>query len=147
MRNDFDSFGIGRLVWIGLILAAIGWVLLLGETALADFVVSRATRPLTPTFHADVMEIGKCLIGSGFALSILGGLQNGFGTLNRFFGAVLSRSSNRQAVDSEPVGPTFTAPLDVKRRPYRLFPDGSVEVETIVGTRRFATMDDAREFI
>jgi len=35
---SFDALEIGRLTCIGLILAAIGWALLLGETALADFV-------------------------------------------------------------------------------------------------------------
>ena len=42
-------------------------------------------------------------------------------------------------------GPTLGA--EPSRRPYRTFADGSVEVETILGTRRFATMGDARDFI
>ena len=144
MTNDFETLEIGRLTWIGLILAAIGWIFLLGATALSDIVTARWARPLTPTFHADLLDIGKCLIGSGFALAIIGGLHTGFGTLNRFFAAVLSRSTNRQA--AEPPPPPFAAPHDA-RRPFRTFPDGSVEVETIVGTRRFANMADAREFI
>ena len=147
MTNDFDTLEIGRLTWIGLILVAIGWVFLLGETAIADIVATKWTRPPSPTFHADMLEIGRCLIGSGFGLAIVGGLQAGFGTLNRFFGAVLSRSTQRQVVDPQPTGPSFEPPRDTRRRPYRTFPDGSVEVETIVGTRRFETMADAREFI
>ena len=146
MTNDFETLDTGRLTWIGLILAAIGWILLLGETALADIVATKWIRPPTPTFHADVLDIGKCLIGSGFGLAIIGGLHTGFGTLNRFFGAVLSRSTVRQPDVPQATAP-FAAPRDTRRRPYRTFPDGSVEVETIVGTRRFDTMADAREFI
>ena len=140
MRGEYDTFRIGRLSWIGLILALIGWVLLLAEAVSADIVPLRWARLATPTFHDDLFQIAKCLIGSGFGLAIVGCLQNGFGALNRFFGAVLTRSSQRtgQAVGE-------TAPEN--RRPYRTFPDGSVEVETIVGTRRFESMAQAREFI
>ena len=147
MNNDFDTLEIGRLTWIGLSLAAIGWTFLLGETAMVDIVVTKWVRPPTPMFHADMLDIGKCLIGSGFALAIIGGLHTGFGTLNRFFGAVLSRSTQRQPVEPDASAPPFVAPREARRRPYRTFPDGSVEVETIVGTRRFETMADARDFI
>ena len=145
--TEFETLDIGRVTWIGLILAAIGWIVLLGETALVDIPTMKWTRPPGPTFHADVLEIGKCLVGSGFGLAIIGGLHTGFGTLNRFFGAVLSRSLQRQSVEPQPAATPFAAPRDPRRRPFRTFPDGSVEVETIVGTRRFETMADAREFI
>ena len=32
-------------------------------------------------------------------------------------------------------------------RPYKLMPDGSVEVETILGSRRFRSMKEAQDFI
>ena len=149
---------IGRLTWIGLILAAIGWALLLGEATIADIVTVKAARPITPTFHADLLDVAKCLIGSGFALAIVGALQTGFGVLSRFFDAVLTRSGQRNAGASQPE-PTIVpresrtadrAPREPRvseRRPYRTLPDGSVEVETILGTRRFDTMAQAREFI
>ncbi len=35
----------------------------------------------------------------------------------------------------------------LKDRPYVLFGDGSIEVETLLGQRRFASFKDAREFI
>lgn len=133
----------GRLTWIGLILAAIGWALLLGAMALDDLAPAKLPRAAAPTFHADLVEVAKCLIGSGFGLAILGGLQTGFGVLNRFFSAVLNRSSQRGTARAEPE----VAPPSREGRPYRTLPDGSVEVETIVGTRRFDTMAEAREFI
>ncbi len=164
MSRDFDALETGRLTWVGLSVAAIGWALLLAVTAMADAVALRLA-PSSPTLHADLhaalhadlIGIAKCLIGSGFALALIGTLQAGFGALNRFFGAVLTRSSQR-VVEPQP------APFDAglaglnaaggamdkaarQRRPYRTFADGSVEVETILGTRRFDTMSDAREFI
>ncbi len=139
---DFDALALGRLTWIGLVVAALGWALMIGEATMADVVIRG---PRAPTLHGDLVVVAQCLIVSGFGLAIIGALQSGFGTLNRFFEAVLSRSTQRAsgAPASVPVAP---APAR-ERRPYRTLADGSVEVETIVGTRRFATMREAADFI
>ena len=144
----FDALEINRLTWIGLIVAGIGWAALIGEATVSDVLVSKVPRAMPPTFHADLFDIAKCVIASGFGLAIIGALQSGFGTLNRFFSAVLIRSSQRapRGMESNVAAPPSSAPVR-ERRPYRLMADGSVEVETIVGTRRFATMHEAREFI
>ena len=145
---DFDALALSRLTWIGLVVAALGWALMIGEAAVAD--VSRVAR--APSLHGDLVLIAACMIGSGFGLAIVGALQSGFGTLNRFFEAVLSRSTQRaSSATSVPrsapvVGAATPSPLR-ERRPYRTLADGSVEVETILGTRRFATMHEAAEFI
>lgn len=139
-EGDGDT---SRLTWIGLILAAIGWALLLGEIALADLVPGRLSHPVAPSFHADLIEVAKCLIGSGFGLAVIGALQSGFGVLGRFFSAVLTRSGQRGPAKVEPL----VEASEREGRPYRILPDGSVEVETIVGTRRFSDMDEARDFI
>ena len=151
-RDDvqaFDNLEIGRLTWIGLTLSAIGWALLLGEVALSDFVVAKIARTVPPTFHADLVDIAKCIIASGLGLAIVGSLQTGFGALNRFFEAVLMRSNSRTTPQrqTEPTVDPIKPAATVDKRPYRLFPDGSVEVETILGTRRFDTMAEARDFI
>ena len=138
---DFDALALGRLTWIGLVVATLGWALMIGETTMADVI---AHGPRAPTLHGDLVVVAQCLIGSGFGLAIVGALQSGFGTLNRFFEAVLSRSTQR-ASGAAPV-PVAPAPAR-ERRPYRTLADGSVEVETIVGTRRFATMQEAADFI
>ena len=145
LSSDFDALEIGRLTWIGLIVAALGWVLLIGEGTLADIVPARSGR-ISPSLHADLFDIAKCIIASGFGLAIIGALQSGFGTLNRFFAAVLTRSSQRSPSASAPSAGRPPEPTH-QRRPYRLLGDGSVEVETILGTRRFASMHEAREFI
>ena len=145
--SGFDALEIGRLTWIGLIVAGIGWALVIGETATADILSGKGTRAVPATFHADLIEIGKCIIASGFGLAFLGALQTGFGTLNRFFAAVLIRSSQRSSQRPASVVVESTAATPRDKRPYRTLPDGSVEVETILGTRRFKTMVEAREFI
>ena len=141
--RDFDAGRLGRLSWLGLVVAALGWALLLGAT------VVPVKAGGTSSFHGDLVEIARCLVGSGFGLALIGALQTGFGALNRFFSAVLNRSARRTAsapVTTAPVDRSAAEPLR-ERRPYHILADGSVEVETIVGTRRFETMQEAREFI
>lgn len=141
-----DGMAIGRLGGIGLVLAGIGWALLLGEATVADMVPAGHAPARAPTFHADLCAIAGWIIASGFALAIIGALQTGFGALDRFFEAVLMRSAQRQGA---PVamreGPVAEAPMP--ERPYRKMPDGSVEVDTILGTRRFSSVAEARAFI
>ncbi len=158
--SHFDGRELGRLTWIGLALAGIGWALLLGATASVDMFAMR--RPVVPTFQADLADIAKCIVGSGFGLAIIGALQTGFSALNRFFEAVLMRSAQRtmpspQAASHGPGAPVPGAmqatPVEreparaTAKRPYRLRADGSVEVDTILGTRLFKTMAEARDFI
>ncbi len=143
-----DGLAIARLSAIGLTLAGIGWAMLLGAAAVTDVLPAGAGHVLSarePTFHADLCEIAECIIASGFALAIIGALQTGFGALNRFFEAVLMRSAHRQgapvAMREEPMVPP------PPERAYRKMPDGSVEVDTILGTRRFSSVAEARAFI
>ena len=146
---------IGRVTWVGLTAAVIGWAMLLGETAISDFMTVQDPPVLPPTFHDDFMDVAKTVIYSGFGLALVGSLQTGFGALNRFFEAVLVRSGQKTsapALQAVPVSDTFRreeAPEPASRtgRPYRTFADGSVEVETIVGNRRFRSMVEARDFI
>lgn len=139
---DFDGLALGRLTWIGLIVAALGWTLMICEATMAD-VLARGSR--APTLHGDLVAVAQGLIGSGFGLAIVGALQSGFGTLNRFFEAVLMRSTQRAG--GSPAAVPVAPAAGRERRPYRTLADGSVEVETIVGTRRFASMQEAAEFI
>ena len=152
-KAEFDAMKIGRVTWVGLTLAVIGWAMMLGETAIADFMTIQNPRVLPPTFHNDFVDVAKTLIFSGFGLALVGSLQTGFGALNRFFEAVLVRSGQKsQALAAAPAADAYKReaveePPPRTGRPYRTFPDGSVEVETIVGSRRFRSMDEARDFI
>lgn len=154
-RAEIDTMKIGRVTWVGLTLAVIGWAMLLGETAIADIMTIQNPRLLPATFHNDFVDIAKTIIFSGFALALVGSLQTGFGALNRFFEAVLVRSGQKSQSQALAVAPVTEAykrevvaePAPRMGRPYRTYPDGSVEVETIVGNRRFRSMDEARDFI
>ncbi len=154
-KAEFDAMRIGRVTWIGLTAAVVGWAMLLGETAITDFMTVQDPRVLPPSFHDDFMDVAKTLIASGFGLALVGSLQTGFGALNRFFEAVLVRSGQKSQAAALPTGAvneSFRREEVVEAapragRPYRTFADGSVEVETIVGNRRFRSMVEARDFI
>lgn len=154
VSRAFDAGHLGRLTWLGLLVVVIGWALLLATTVLTERLAAKAGLSNAQSFHGDLVEIARCLIGSGFALALIGALQTGFGALNRFFSAVLTRSAPRAApVQTAPIQATMAPTVDRaaeplrERRPYQILADGSVEVETIVGTRRFDCMDEARDFI
>jgi hypothetical protein len=147
LETPFDTIGIDRLSWIGFGIAAIGWALFIGEATHADIISVKWLRPSSAALHADILETAKCIIASGFALALVGGLRAGFGTLNRFFAAVLTRSARRDTETPHPAERTAATPSSILRRPYRTFADGSVEVDTIVGTRLFRSMTEARDFI
>lgn len=152
-----------RLVGFGLALVILGWVILFAAMALSDAVLAAGSLVAVLSLKADALTLAQTLIGTGLGLSVLGGLREGFGALNRFFDAVLQRSAPpRPAPMPEPTFDeleTITAPPAADRtgpapmpsssreRNYTILPDGSVEVETLLGTRVFASMDEARDFI
>lgn len=138
-----------RMTWIGLIIVALGWTLLLSTPQLADYWASVSGRPVSST-SSDMAGIAQSTILSGFGLAILGALQTGFGALKSFFDAALARTSHTpvKAVGQRPPHARKIAERGwVKDRAYVLFNDGSVEVETMLGRRLFASLQDAREFI
>ncbi len=85
-----------------------------------------------------------------FGIAILGTLQMGFGALNRFFQAVLVRTAPPPTKAEAPQLAHQRKIIErgwVKDRAYVLFSDGSVEVETMLGRRRFPSLQEAQEFI
>lgn len=145
---------LGVLTWMGLVVVAVGWALLVLSIVFADLLIAKAPRLMPPVLHADLIEISRCVIVTGFGLAVLGALQAGFARLDRTFGFMQARSTMADEPRLEPAfaasapsAPERVAPGQGKRRPYRIFADGSVEVDTIVGTRLFKTMAEAREFI
>lgn len=148
----FDGGRLDRMTVLGLAVAALGWMTLVAAIAFADRLAQRDLATTPGRFHADVVAIAVCLIGSGFALAVIGTLRTGFGALNRFFVAALDRSASRVVSATTTPQPTradvsTSESPAVERRPYSILADGSVEVETILGTRRFASMAEARDFI
>ncbi len=141
---------IGRLTWAGLAVAGLGWLLLAAAAApsLFGFDPAGGTAAVAPT--APSTAIAQTTVLSGFALALLGALYDGFGALNAFFEAVLRRSAERVHTPAPPAEIASEAVVErgwVKDRGYALFADGSVEVETLLGTRRFASFEEVHEFI
>lgn len=154
-----------RLVGLGLALVVLGWLALVADLALADAQLQPGGLVAMLALKNDVATLAEMLVVTGLGLAILGGLREGFGALNRFFDAVLQRSTATRpapvpdvppvALDeevqpprraaAERAAPPAAAPAP--GRNYQILPDGSVEVETLLGTRVFASMEEARDFI
>jgi len=99
---------------------------------------------------------------TSLALLLLGVLRHGFAALQRFFDSIAQRSNRTQvnaaspdaAPESRPPeggagrteSPQEKAELFPGRR-YRCYSDGAVEVETLLGTRKFGSIEEARLFV
>jgi hypothetical protein len=138
---------LGRVGWIGVILVVLGWALLLLGSPLLRLIDGIKLDWLVGSTTIDPEVIGHDMILTGIGLAIIGTLQTGFSALTRFFDAVL-----KNIADS----PISAAPPPLKSEPKRtritefgviVLDDGSIEVETILGTRRFASFAEAREFM
>lgn len=153
--------GVNRLKVFGFGLVILGWVILLGDLTLSDSVLKAGSLVAVLALKADIVTLAQCLLLTGFGLAVLGALKDGFGALNRFFDAVLQRSSGPRptpmpaAAEAETVVAAVpngsdrspSAAAQNRDRNYTILPDGSVEVDTLLGTRIFATLDEARDFI
>ena len=155
-----------RFTLFGLSVALLGWIILGVDTALGFAPASIGAVAMTAVMRQDVFAVAETAIFSGFALAILGALRAGFGALHRFFDSVLHRASTpnpARVVYPEPVieravaqaphpthAPqhrTVDAKAQRKGRNYTILANGAVEVETLLGTRVFASLDEARGYI
>jgi hypothetical protein len=160
-----------------LIAAAGWVVLLVGERLGAHLASAAPTIGVPWLPEVDRSGLANALLLTGFGLAILGALQQGFGALNRFFDAVLgnlaapSAKPDRATVEFEaamaqpaPVPARRPEPAAVRtpeplRKPPRppvrppgvakqtVRDDGTAEVETLLGVRRFNSEKEAREFL
>ncbi|WP_026606642.1 hypothetical protein [Methylocapsa acidiphila] len=140
---------IDKLTWLGLAIVVLAWGLLFFVADPIDLFGVASGRVLSGRV-LNVAGIAQCGIVSGFGIAILGSLQLGFGSLNRFFQAVLTRTMTSVTNGEAPQIAHQRKIVErgwVKDRAYVLFNDGSVEVETMLGRRRFPSLQDAREFI
>jgi len=136
-----------RLTWIGFMVAALGWTLLLSASQLTELLASLTSRSGS---NLNMPTIAQCVILTGFGIAIMGALQTGFGALNNFFESVLERTGNPQSKVMSQRSAQQKKIVErgwVKDRAYLLYMDGSVEVETMLGRRIFPSLQDAQEFI
>jgi hypothetical protein len=159
--------------WVGFVIVALGWALLVADLTVSDTILKAGNLVAVLSLRSDIATVAQAAIISGFGFAIVGTLRSGFGAFSRFFEAVLQRSGSgprptpsapqpmsveprepappaATPVEPSPLGrprPPPMPPSPYKERNYVILADGSVEVETMFGTRVFATMDEARDFI
>ncbi len=136
-----------RLTWVGLMLTALGWTLLLSAPQLIELFASLSSRP---GVYSQMPTVAECTILTGLGLAILGALQTGFGALNKFFESVLEKSGKARTKGTGARSIQQKKIVErgrVKDRAYVLYMDGSVEVETMLGRRIFSSLQDAQEFL
>jgi hypothetical protein len=143
-----------RLTPFGLFLALLAWGLLLFGGQLSVWATGFLGRPLPLALDPGRTDVAQSLILSGFGLAILGTLRAGLNTLRSFVEAVLQRSAAARAQPTpapptvEPVDPMRVVERGwIRGRPFARFADGSVEIETLLGVRRFASFADAEDFV
>jgi hypothetical protein len=126
----------------GLVLLAFGWVLLVFNAVALDL----QDDPISALIarRIDLRGVGEMAIVTGLGLALLGALRSGFGSLNRFFRIMEQGMETPKPPASE--AEAIENGL-IRDRGYVLFADGTVEVETLLGPRRFASLEEAQEFI
>lgn len=145
-------------LWLGatgVILIFLGWAILF--LAMMDLgpAAGLVQRSLAWMNGYNLGTLGQSLILTGFGCVIVQTLREGFGALQRFFDAILVRTA-KPAVEPTPAEPS--ADLEekndvivdrgwIKDRPYVVYADGSTEIETRIGIRRFTSHQDARAFV
>lgn len=150
---------IDRFTWLGLGVAVLGWGVLVADLTVAQSILNAGNIVAVVSLRTDIVTLAQATIASGLGLAVIGTLRSGFGTLHQFFDAVLQRSfETKPSGPAEPIEPyMMTQPIQtvdrmpsmgpIRERNYVVLADGSVEVETLLGTRIFASLDEARDFI
>jgi len=122
-----------RLTWIGFMIVAGGWVLVLAAPQLNDAAAHLSARPLEAAPPINVAAIAQCAILSGFGVGIIGALQTGFGALDRFFAAVLARSGQARAQTSAPSPAYPVARSATSAAPHRAAQSAAPAAKAIAG--------------
>lgn len=122
-----------RLTWIGFMIVAGGWVLVLAAPQLNDAAAHFSGRPLEAAPSINAAAIAQCAILSGFGVGIIGALQTGFGALDRFFAAVLARSGQARAQTAAPSPAYPVAQSTASAAPYRAAQSAAPAAKAIAG--------------
>ena len=150
-----------RLTWLGLAIAIVGWAVLVLDMTVSEALLRAGNLVAVLSLRTDIVTISQTAILSGFGLSVIGTLRGGFRLLagltepTREPPAAVTRLPEPLATVAEPIEPEVLMPQSpgrpstppLRERNYVILPDGSVEVETLLGTRIFASLDEARDFI
>lgn len=130
------------LVGIGLSWLALLWFIFSEE----PFFGLYAATPGVARHH--VVTLAQCALFTSLALVIVGVLHRGFRASTGFYEAVLKRSAQHEpgsSIRHDRKQVVREGHLD--GRPYVLFSNGAVDLETVFGVRSFGSLDEAREFM
>ena len=149
-----------RMTWAGLLIATLGWGLLLAYPLLASH------GPVGPGAHEIrdparfILIFGENAVVTGLAIALLGAMEKVIALLGRPSANASQSKASPQASAPRPpsLGPSpqllsarqtneIVTKGALAGRDYVLFRDGSVVVETLLGPRRFLSMTEAQEFI
>lgn len=142
-----------RLTWAGLLVATLGWGLLLSYPLWAPYGTGGASNNEFRDSARFLLVFGENAIMTGLAIALLGAAEKVILLLAR------QPANSGQTKTGTPMR-AAAAQLMVPRqnseivtrgavggRDYVLFRDGSVVVETLLGPRRFLSLSEAQEFI
>ncbi|MBE7201485.1 MAG: hypothetical protein INR70_27285 [Parafilimonas terrae] len=163
-RENRRGAGLGGLAAFGLLLAVVGWVVLVLDLFVAEALLQAGNLVTVTALRGDVATLSQTAVLTGIGLALLGTLRQGLGRLNGYFEMVLGPADLPARPAPAPATPPRTEPVPPapppiiegraaaagpagRDRNYVILPDGSVEVETLLGTRVFASLDEARDFI
>jgi len=139
----------GRLTWIGFMIVAFGWAVLLSGAQFFEYLERAIGRAIFPgPIPAPVFA--QYLVLTGFGVAILGSLKTGFGALQRFFDALTEKTSQARTQPRQAHAEQLKKVVErgwLRDRAYILFMDGSVEIETMLGRRLFPSLQEAQKFI
>jgi hypothetical protein len=137
--------GFNKITLAGFLIAGLGWVAQIGAASLIDVTArSAGSQPLL--MHLSNASLTQNLIYSGLALAVIGTLQSGFAGLHGLLNAVIEHTAKQEAQTRISLR-NVVSEGRIKGRAYLLYGDGSVEVETLLGRRRFPSLAEAREFV
>ncbi len=99
-------------------------------------------------------RMAEGIIITGFGLAILDAIERNRVLSSRAVSSLQSKIVSLQRIEVSTMSTPTIEPRgepvavgSLNGREYKLFGDGSVEMETILGKRRFASILDAREFV
>lgn len=132
----------------GLALLGSGWACLVAAGLVPDRMLHLGPLPLD---RRDLVPLGQSAIVTGLGLLLLVRLTRGFGALDRFFAAALERAERRAPRPPEPVAALNegapAARLSLAGHDLIVLPDGAVLLETVLGMKRFGSLDEAFAFV
>jgi hypothetical protein len=145
-----------RLTWAGLLIATLGWGLLLSYPLLAPHGAGADAHDVHDPARF-ILIFGENALVTGLAIALLGTMEKVIGLLSRQpQGAGQPKISQSARTPPQFAAPQMMAPRPATEvvtrgalggRDYVLFRDGSVVVETLLGPRRFLSLTEAQEFI